>query len=87
MKSISMLLVMMLALTACYGGGGSPAGVPIKLERNTEFDGENLRFFVSLDDGTVASVNTTDDAIDVQPGVTPVPRPSGAGLDVSQDHG
>ena len=75
MKSISMLLVMMLALTACYGGGGggSPGGVPIKLQKNTEFDGENLRVFVRYSDGTVASVNTTDDVIDVQPGVTPVP--------------
>ena len=74
MKSISMLLVMMLALTACYGGGsGTPDGVPIRLERNTEFDGENLRFFVTLPDGNVASVNTTDHVYDVQPGVTPVP--------------
>ena len=75
MKSISMLLVMMLALTACYGGGGggSPDGVPIKLEKNTEFDGENLRLFVRLPDRAVTSVNTTDHVFDVQPGVTPVP--------------
>ena len=74
MKSISMLLVMSFLLTACMGsGGGPPAGVSIKLERNTEFDGENLLFFVTLPDRTVASVNTRDDVIGVQPGVTPVP--------------
>ena len=75
MKSISMLLVMMLALTACYGGGGSgpPDGVPINLYRNTEFDGENLRLFVNLEDGTETSVNTTDHVYDVQLGLTPVP--------------
>ena len=43
------------------------------LERNTEFDGENLRFFVTLDDGTEASLNTTDNVIQTAPGVTPVP--------------
>ena len=74
-KSISMLLVMLLALTACASGGGNGplAEGGIMLERNTEFDGENLRFFVTLDDGTVASVNTTDDVIETAPGVTPVP--------------
>ncbi|MCY4381987.1 MAG: hypothetical protein OXE44_02415 [Nitrospinae bacterium] len=75
MKYIPVLLVMSLLLTACMGSGagGSADGVPITLERNTEFDGESLRFFVTLDDGTEASVNTTDDVIGVQPGMTPVP--------------
>ena len=74
MKSISMLLVMMLALTACMGSGsGPPEGVPIKLERNTEFDGESLRLFVRFRDGIEESVNTTDDVIGVQPGMTPMP--------------
>ena len=74
-KYIPVLLVMSLLLTACMGSGGSgpPAEERIQLERNTEFDGENLRFFVTLDDGTEASVNTTDDVIGVQPGMTPVP--------------
>ena len=75
MKSIPALFVMMLALTACMGSGGSgpPDGAPINLYRNTEFDGENLRFFVNLADGTEVSVNTTDDAIESVPGTTPVP--------------
>ena len=74
-KSIPLLLVMSLLLTACMGSGGSgsPAGVPINLYKNTEFDGENLRLFVNLKDGTETSVNTTDHVFDVQPGMTPVP--------------
>ena len=74
-KYIPVLLVMSLLLTACMGSGGSgpPAEERIQLERNTEFDGESLRFFVTLPDGNVASVNTTDDVIGVQPGMTPVP--------------
>lgn len=74
MKYIPAMLVMAFLLTACMGGGGgSPEGVPIKLERNTEFDGESLRLFVRFRDGTEESVNTTDDVIGVQPGVTPIP--------------
>ena len=74
MKYIPAMLVMAFLLTACMGGGGgSPEGVPFKLERNTEFDGESLRLFVRFRDGTEESVNTTDDVIGVQPGVTPVP--------------
>ena len=74
MKYIPAMLVMAFLLTACMGsGGGTPEGVPIKLERNTEFDGESLRLFVRLRDGTEESVNTTDDVIGVQPGMTPMP--------------
>ena len=43
------------------------------LERFSEFDGESLRFFLTLTDGTEASVNTADDAIQTAPGMTPVP--------------
>ncbi len=65
---------MAFLLTACMGGGGgSPEGALIKLERNTEFDGESLKLFVRFRDGTEESVNTTDDVIGVQPGVTPIP--------------
>ena len=75
MKSIPMLLVMVLVLTACGSRNGPPPEAEgfIQLERNTEFDGTNLRFFVTLDDGTVASVNTTDDVIETLPGATPMP--------------
>ena len=75
MKYIPVLLVMSLLLTACMGSGGSGSadGVPIMLERNTEFDGESLRFFVTLPDGNVASVNTTDNVIQTAPGATPIP--------------
>ena len=45
----------------------------LQLERNTEFDGANLGVFVTLDDGTVGSVNTTDDVLVPLPGVTPIP--------------
>ena len=74
MRYAPMLLLMMLALTACYGGGGGPpAEGRIQFERNSEFDGESLRVFLTLEDGTVASVNTADDVIEVQPGATPIP--------------
>ena len=74
MKYIPAMLVMAFLLTACMGSSGSPpAENSIQLERNTEFDGESLRFFVTLGDGTKVSVNTTDDVIEVLPGVTPVP--------------
>ena len=68
------MLVMAFLLTACMGGGGgSPEGALIKLERNTEFDGESLRLFVRFRDGTEESVNTADDVIGVQAGMTPIP--------------
>ena len=75
MKLIPFLLVLALALTAsaCLRRDEPPSGHIIQLERNTEFDGANLRLFVSLDDGTEASVNTADDVIEVLPGATPMP--------------
>lgn len=75
MKSTLVLLLVVLALTACTSRADLPpqAEEAFLLERNTEFDGKILRFFVTLDDGTVASVNTTDDVIQSAPGVTPVP--------------
>ena len=65
------LLVLVLALTAC--ASDPPTQESWQLERNTEFDGRTLRFFVTLDDGTVASVNTDENLIEVLRGATPMP--------------
>lgn len=73
MRPIHVLLVAILALTACTQRVDAPPEEAIRLERNTEFDGSVLRFFVTLEDGTVASVNSASDVIEVTPGVTPVP--------------
>ena len=78
MKPIPILLVFALALTAsaCLRRDVAVPVQPehiIQLKRNTEFDGANLRLFVPLDDGTEASVNTTDDLIEGLPGTTPIP--------------
>ena len=74
MKLIPILLVIALMLTACARqiDPPPPAGF-LQLERNTEFDGTSLRVFVTLDDGTVASVNTGADILETLPGVTPMP--------------
>ena len=45
----------------------------IRFERNSEFSGPSLRVFLELQDGTRASVNTTDDAVDTQPRATIIP--------------
>lgn len=79
MKACLLLLpVLTLALSACSRPAALPPENPpaddfVQLERNTEFDGLNLRFFVTLDDGTTATVNTADDLIEARPGATPVP--------------
>ncbi len=66
------------ALTAC--GTAGPPGTAmqdgdgeIAFERNSEFSGPRLRMFLTLQDGSEASVNTTDDAIGTRPGETPIP--------------
>ena len=64
--------VAMLALSACAADRGPES--PIQLERNTEFDGAELRFFVSLEDGTEASVSTPDDLYG-EPVSAPTPMP------------
>ncbi len=53
MKPTALLLVIVLALTAsaCVRRDDPPSDDLIQLERNTEFDGANLRLFVTLDDG------------------------------------
>ena len=74
MRPIPVLVVFALVLmvSACSDRVAPPEGF-IQFERNTEFDGANLRLFVSLDDGTEASVNTADDVIEALPGATPMP--------------
>ena len=73
MKSIPVLLVSVLVLTGCLVGGDRTVDDSFQLERNSEFDGATLRFFVTLDDGTEVSVNTADDVDEALPAATPVP--------------
>ena len=70
-RFVPVLLCLVLALTACTND--PPIQESFQLERNTEFDGRTLRFFVTLDDGSVASVDTDEDLIEVLPGATPMP--------------
>ena len=72
MKFIAILLLAALALSAC-SRVLPPEEDRIQLERNTEFDGRELRFFLTLQDGTEASVSTSEDVIEVLPGRTPLP--------------
>ncbi len=72
MKPIPFLLLAALALAAC-SRVLPPEEDRIQLERNTEFDGSELRFFLTLEDGTEASVSTSEDVIEVLPGRTPLP--------------
>ena len=74
-KPVAILLASVLALTACVHGGATrcPTDDSLQLERNTEFDGATLRLFVTQDDGTELSVNTTDDVFEALPGRTPMP--------------
>ena len=67
-----------LALSACSRPAALPPEDPpdedfVQLERNTRFDGTSLEMFVTLDDGTVATVTTADDLIEARPGATPIP--------------
>lgn len=71
MKPVPILLILALALTACTNR--PPQQESFQLERNTEFDGGTLRFFVTLDDASVASVNTDEDLIEILPAATPMP--------------
>lgn len=70
MKLMLSLSGIALTLAACASGGPEP----FHLDRNTEFDGETLRVFVTLrEDGRFASVSTPDDVIDTRPAKTPIP--------------
>ena len=59
-----------LALAACTAEK-EPDG--LSLEKNTEFDGQTLRFFLTLDDGTEASVRSDEDLIGITFAPTPMP--------------
>ena len=81
MKITLSLLFAVLALTACFSRGSlPPLDDSIQFERNSEFDGRKLRFFLTLQDGTAVSVNTVDDVIDRQPAETPMPGHRGQAL-------
>ena len=72
------LLVAVLALTAsaCTRNDESTRDT-VRFERNSEFSGPSLRVSVSLRDGSRASVNTTDDAIDTRARATIMPGHQG----------
>ena len=78
-KPAATLLAVVLVLTAsaCARIGAAPPPPPgegeIHFTRNTEFAGPSLRVFLQLEDGSEASVNTTDDAVATGPGSTPIP--------------
>ncbi len=76
MRSVSVLLIALLALTAvgCADRSDEPPDDRIiNLERNSEFDGATLRIFVTLEDGAEASVNSDDDVIGSTEEATPLP--------------
>ena len=78
MKPTAILLsiVLVLTATACARRNDPPSPVDegtIDFVRNTEFSGPMLRVFLTLEDGSEVSVNTTDDSVETRPGVTPIP--------------
>ena len=70
---IPIVFTLALAVSACTDRVFITPEDPIDFGRNSEFDGTNLRMFLSPDDGTEVSVNTADDAIETLPGATPIP--------------
>ena len=76
MKPIPILPVIALALTASACVRSEVVVPPepvIQLQKNTEFDGANLRFFLMLEDGAELTVNTADHVVEELAGATPVP--------------
>ena len=74
------LLLPLLAVTVsgCTTNGPAETAMrddegEIRYVRNSEFSGPRLRMFLTLKDGSRASVDTADDAVQTRPGVTPVP--------------
>ena len=73
-----LLALLTVGLSACTTGGSAGTAIQgaegeIRFERNSEFLGPRLRVFLTLQDGSPGSVNTTDDAIGTRPGATPIP--------------
>ncbi len=68
-RAVLVSLCATLALAACTADK-EPDG--LSLEKNTEFDGQALRFFVTLDDGTEASVHSDEDLIGIMAAPTPM---------------
>ena len=73
---VSLAVVLVLAAGACSRRDDPPPPADegtIDFGRNSEFSGPHLRVFLTLEDGTDVSVNTTDDAVDARPAATPIP--------------
>ena len=90
MRPVAILLTIAVALTAgacSRRDDPPPPDDPITFERNSEFSTLYLRVFLTLDDGTEVSVNTTHDAVATRNRHHPHPRPSGTELDVRQGRG
>ena len=66
-ETISLPAACRAALGACGDRTASTSDDRFRLERNTEFDGAKLRVFVTLNDGSEASVNTADHVIGAGP--------------------
>ena len=75
MKPTAILLGIFLVLTvgACARRDDPPPEGRISHERNSTFDGQVLMVFLMLEDGTEATVNTADDALETRPFTTPLP--------------
>ena len=70
----SLAIVLVLTAGACSRGDDPPDDEGrIDRGRNSAFTGPRLRVFVTLEDGTEVSVNSADDAVATEPGVTPIP--------------
>ncbi|MDE0056585.1 MAG: hypothetical protein OXI22_12240 [Defluviicoccus sp.] len=72
MKFLPVLLLAALVLAAC-SRVLQPEDDSIRFERNSEFDGRELRFFLTLEDGSEASVSTSEDVIEAFRAPTPMP--------------
>ena len=72
---VSLAVLLVLTASACARRDDPQATDEGRIHhtRNSEFSGPNLRVFLTLEDGTDVSVNSADDAVDTQPGVTPIP--------------